>query len=270
MKTRSGAFLEAQGHELQGRPEPAAESRPQIVGADGRPSGNAATAQSPANRDAEWKVVVGPGNFHSGDKAVRCISRGDADTSYSPMCRRNTQYRLSTWVKSHALRGKISLNSHGTPVETERLTAAESGWVEVDTTFNSGDRTTASINILQVARGDGYFDDVKLCELLPDSPAAEQLLAGDAKRGEEIFLKHPTAACVLCHMLKGQGSTVGPALDGLASRATSAQILESLVEPGKTLAKGFEALGASPMPPMGLILKPQELEDIQAFLQTLK
>jgi polar amino acid transport system substrate-binding protein len=34
--------------------------------------------------------------------------------------------------------------------------------------------------------------------------------------------------------------------------------------------KGFEKLGVSPMPPMGLILKPQELEDVKAYLQTLK
>jgi hypothetical protein len=36
------------------------------------------------------------------------------------------------------------------------------------------------------------------------------------------------------------------------------------------LAKGYEQLGVSPMPPMGLILKPQELADLKAFLQTLK
>ena len=76
--------------------------------------------------------------------------------------------------------------------------------------------------------------------------------------------------CVLCHMQGGQGSTVGPALDGIATRQTAAYINESLLEPNKTLAKGYEALGASPMPPMGLILKPQELADVQAYLQTLK
>ena len=36
------------------------------------------------------------------------------------------------------------------------------------------------------------------------------------------------------------------------------------------MAKGYEVLGVSPMPPMGLILQPQELEDVKVFLQTLK
>jgi mono/diheme cytochrome c family protein len=110
---------------------------------------------------------------------------------------------------------------------------------------------------------------VKLAEILP-LEFEGSALAGDIKRGEEIFHKHQVVACVLCHQLKGQGSTVGPALDGIASRAKPEYINESLLEPNKVLAKGFEALGASPMPPLGLILKPQELEDIKAFLQTLK
>jgi cytochrome c551/c552 len=180
----------------------------------------------------------------------------------------NTLYRLAGWAKSYALQGKVSFNVHGTRFETEMIRRRDTDWTELEIEFNSGDRTTASVNVLHVARGDTMFDDVRLVELIPVDEGVK-LIAADPKRGEQLFLKHP-AACVLCHALKGQGSTVGPALDGIASRATPAHIRESLLEPSKVIAKGFEQFTISPMPPMGDIFSPQELSDIEAFLQTLK
>lgn len=243
----------------------------ELVGADGLPEGwkRRDYNKNDASVNAEWKVVKEWS--HSGNNSVRCITRSDADTSLHadvPL-KPNTSYRLSAWVKVHAFKGKASLNDHIGRAETERITDKEADWSEVEVIFDSGNRATASINLLHVAKGDSLYDDVKLCEVTGDT-GEEKLVAGDAKRGEQIFFKHPAVSCVLCHMLKGQGSTVGPALDGLATRQNAKYIKESLLEPNKVLAKGFEHIGASPMPPMGLILKPQELEDIQAFLQTLK
>jgi hypothetical protein len=40
------------------------------------------------------------------------------------------------------------------------------------------------------------------------------------------------------------------------------------MEPNATFAKGYENLEISPMPPLGLLLKEQELEDILAFLSS--
>ena len=219
---------------------------------------------------AEWKTVSGKDQFHGGSQAVRCVTRGDADTSLHAdvTLKPNTQYRLSGWVKgAGGLRGNISLNDHIGRAQTDRVTRS-GDWTEVETIFNSGNRITASINILHVAKGDGYFDDVKLCELVPIEDTGKAIVA-DVKRGEQLFLKHP-AACILCHSLKGQGSTVGPPLDGIASRGTPEYIRESLLEPSKVLAKGYEQLKVSPMPPMGDIFSPQELADIQAFVLTLK
>jgi hypothetical protein len=71
-------------------------------------------------------------------------------------------------------------------------------------------------------------------------------------------------------MLNKEGSTVGPALDSIATRSTPEYRRESLLEPSKVLAKGYENLTVSPMPPMGDIFSPQEIEDILAFLNTLK
>jgi mono/diheme cytochrome c family protein len=93
--------------------------------------------------------------------------------------------------------------------------------------------------------------------------------AGDPKRGEDLFHNSPVAACASCHMVNGKGGDVGPILDGIARRADKAYILESLMDPNAKFAQGFENLTISPMPPLGVLLKEQELADILAYLQTL-
>jgi cytochrome c553 len=97
-----------------------------------------------------------------------------------------------------------------------------------------------------------------------------QVTAGDPKRGEDLFYNSPIAACATCHTAKGKGGDIGPILDGIAVRADKAYIVESLMEPNAKLAKGFENLTISPMPPLGVLLKEQDLADILAFLDTLR
>lgn len=96
-----------------------------------------------------------------------------------------------------------------------------------------------------------------------------KVAAGDSKRGEELFFNSPTAACATCHTVAGKGGAIGPILDGIAVRANKEYIAESLMDPNAKLAKGFENLTISPMPPVGVVLKEQELADLLAFLGTL-
>ena len=246
----------------------------EVLAADGLPEGWKRRDYNHTgidNTKVEWKVVSEPGVAHSGANALRCISRGQADTSLfaDVTLKPHTDYKLSAWVRAHAIKGKVSLNDHINRAETEKVTRETREWREVEVIYNSGNATRGSINVLHVAKGDGYWDDVKFCELISEDES-EKVLAGDPKKGEEIFWHHPVAACVNCHMLKGKGSTVGPPLDGIAGRKDEAYITESLVEPNAKLAEGYEYLKISPMPPMGLILKPQELADIKAFILTLK
>jgi mono/diheme cytochrome c family protein len=242
----------------------------EVIGGDGLPEGwkRRDYGNREGNKTAEWTVAASEREFHGGQRAIRSTARTDADTSLHAdvALKPNTAYRLAGWVKTYGLNGKASFNLHNTRIETDTV-RRNTEWTEVQAEFNSGDRTTASVNVLLVARGDVLFDDVRLVELLPAEDT--KVVAGDPQRGEKLFRTHP-AACILCHSLKGQGSTVGPALDGIATRGTAAYIRESLLEPSKVIAKGYEQFKVSPMPPMGDIFNPQEISDLEAFLQTLK
>ncbi|MEY4004403.1 MAG: hypothetical protein RLZZ221_499, partial [Verrucomicrobiota bacterium] len=261
-----GASLYKEGKNLL--PNPGFEE----IGADGLPVGwrRRDYGNREANTTAAWSSSNGAGRARSGQRGLRVVTEGNADTSLHAdvAVKPNTYYRLAGWIRTGALQGKASLNVHNIRVETDTLRRRDTDWTEVEVEFNSGDRTTASVNVLHVARGEAVFDDVRLVELTPADESAT-LVPGDASRGANLFHKHP-AACVLCHALKGQGSTVGPALDGLAARTSPAYIRESLLEPSKVLAKGYEHYGVSPMPPMGDIFTPQEISDLEAYLQTLR
>jgi len=224
------------------------------------------------NESAEWSIVIGEGMAKSGTNAFRCITSAAADSSFYadiPL-KPNTTYKLSAWVKTRGLKNpsKVSLNDHIGRAETEKVTRS-TDWIQVETTFNSEAHEKASINLLHVAWGESLFDDVSLCEQIVADESAD-LLTGDPKRGEDIFWKHPVAACMNCHMLGGKGSPIGPPLDGIAARKDAAYLEQSLLEPNAILAETYTATPISPMPPMGLILKLQELEDVKAFLGTLK
>ena len=76
----------------------------------------------------------------------------------------------------------------------------------------------------------------------PDSLKASyagSLLGGDADRGAGIFYGNQTAQCIRCHAYGDYGGSAGPRLNGVASRLTREQILESLIDPSARIAPGF-------------------------------
>jgi putative membrane-bound dehydrogenase-like protein len=248
-------------------PNPSLES----LGADGLPEGwkHVDSSKDAAGKASLWQAVKGDGKSHGGVQAVRIVSKETVSVSLSTevTLKPNTQYKLSGWIKGRGVRGGACLADRTRHEETDKV-SRDSDWQEVEVVYNSGPKSEATISLQFKASGEASFDDLKLVEVSPLDENA--VLAGDAKRGEQIFKAHPTAGCILCHAIKGQGSTVGPDLDGIASRKDAAYIKQSLLEPNAVMAQGFENLPISPMPPMGLLLKPQELEDIQSFLSTLK
>jgi quinoprotein glucose dehydrogenase len=70
----------------------------------------------------------------------------------------------------------------------------------------------------------------------------ESLAGGDAENGRRIFQYKAEVQCIRCHKFKGTGGDVGPELAGVGARQNREYLLESIVEPSRQIAKGFETV----------------------------
>jgi L-cysteine S-thiosulfotransferase len=107
-------------------------------------------------------------------------------------------------------------------------------------------------------------------------------LAGDPLRGAEIAASRSTGLCVLCHALPGVpaalAGNLGPDLAGVGARYTRAQLRERLLAPERfnpqtimpAVARrdGFQRV--APARAGQPLLEPQQIEDLLAWLETLK
>ena len=73
----------------------------------------------------------------------------------------------------------------------------------------------------------------------PLAAYAEALYGGDRRAGWWLFNTNPTAQCVRCHAINGQGGEVGPDLTAIGSKLTREQILQALVDPSARIAPGY-------------------------------
>ncbi len=69
---------------------------------------------------------------------------------------------------------------------------------------------------------------------------SESLRGGDAEEGQKLFLSKAEASCLRCHKAKGEGGDVGPDLSKIGATKTREYILESILDPNKELAQGYE------------------------------
>jgi putative heme-binding domain-containing protein len=65
------------------------------------------------------------------------------------------------------------------------------------------------------------------------------LATGDPRRGGEVFVS-AKANCAACHAIAGQGGAVGPDLTKIGSVRTARDLLEALIAPSTTFARGYE------------------------------
>ncbi len=63
---------------------------------------------------------------------------------------------------------------------------------------------------------------------------------GDALRGKQVFFSK-RALCSACHAVQGQGEHIGPDLSKIGPIRTERDLLESIVMPSSSIARGFES-----------------------------
>ncbi len=62
---------------------------------------------------------------------------------------------------------------------------------------------------------------------------------GNAERGRKLFFDKDKSQCLKCHQLAGQGERIGPELTGVGSRFSRIHIIESILDPSRTIAPSF-------------------------------
>lgn len=72
------------------------------------------------------------------------------------------------------------------------------------------------------------------------APFRPTLFGGDAAEGRKLFIENQQIACLRCHKINGEGGDVGPELAGLGETKGREYLLESIVQPNRQIAAGFE------------------------------
>ena len=68
------------------------------------------------------------------------------------------------------------------------------------------------------------------------------LHGGSVEKGRNLFFHNRDIACSRCHRHQGTGGQIGPDLSTIGERQSRRQLLESLLEPNRQIAKGFESI----------------------------
>jgi quinoprotein glucose dehydrogenase len=75
------------------------------------------------------------------------------------------------------------------------------------------------------------------------------LLGGDPEKGRHLFLGHALASCSKCHALNEEDQQVGPSLEGVASRRSRDDLLQSIIDPQAEVVPGYGVVTLTMTPP---------------------
>lgn len=112
----------------------------------------------------------------------------------------------------------------------------------------SADEARAVIAYLQSLGGKVDVAAIKLPAALTAKAAApveewSPYMQGDPKKGEKLFFDpDSSAACGTCHRVGARGGDVGPELTAIAGTRDPKFIIESILDPSKEIASGYEPI----------------------------
>jgi putative membrane-bound dehydrogenase-like protein len=66
------------------------------------------------------------------------------------------------------------------------------------------------------------------------------LTGGNADRGREVFQNPQKPGCVKCHRIGPEGARIGPDLTGVGRRFSRVHLIESILEPSRTILPAFQ------------------------------
>lgn len=95
------------------------------------------------------------------------------------------------------------------------------------------DRSTAAAEMhLRLRRKSAMAEHERLAQ-------AALARAGNADRGRQVFLNTEKSLCLKCHRVGEQGERIGPELTGVGNRFSTIYVIESILEPSRTIAPSF-------------------------------
>ena len=95
-------------------------------------------------------------------------------------------------------------------------------------------------------------------------------LPGDPEAGRALFFSPELTACSRCHLVNGEGGQVGPELTMVAATRSVPFIVESILDPGASVASGFEQMMISLSDWSEISgIKKEETEDTLVIADTL-
>jgi quinoprotein glucose dehydrogenase len=125
------------------------------------------------------------------------------------------------------------------------LTALDAGrlppTIALDLVTAAEKRPAESVQALLAKRNEARRVDEKTARYL------DSLSGGDAEKGREIFRGKTQLECLRCHVAEADGGIVGPNLKDVSKRLTRLAMLESIVDPNRVFAPGYQGTVVFPL-----------------------